>query len=342
MRILIAEDSSITRLLLRGMLESDGLHQIIEAEDGLLAWNLLQDGPVPDLCILDIMMPQMNGLEVLRRVREDPRLKDIHVILCSLVNNRQVITHAAKLGIQGYLLKPFQQRNIDDLLRKVELDSLMVAVDSPKATAERLGVAMDSYFVLFGCLIKETGRAVDCIQKWAVSLVPAPEVPAPAPASPDAAGAAGENSAAAQPPEGDAYPADAAPVSESETVEAVPETAASTGEEGEALPKPDATVAEAPVSAAPVPKLTPAEAAAEALTNLKGSAQNLGARNLLGPIARLESVVLPAGQPPPEPVPPASDLQIQAYEVVSDALNDLHAEKQRLTKLMHILEFEIS
>ena len=107
MKILIAEDDAVLRLLLRKILASQPHWEVLEAASGLVAWDLLQDGPLPDLCILDIMMPDLGGLELLKKIRRDERLKVLKVILCSALKDRQTVIQAAALGIRQYILKPF-------------------------------------------------------------------------------------------------------------------------------------------------------------------------------------------------------------------------------------------
>lgn len=107
-RILVAEDNAISQLMLLRILASDPGYHVQAAGDGKSTWAMLQQDPPPDLCILDVMMPQMSGIEVLRRMRDDPRLKDIPVMLCSALRDRDTIKQGADLGIEYYVLKPFQ------------------------------------------------------------------------------------------------------------------------------------------------------------------------------------------------------------------------------------------
>src|SRR5258708_8472178 len=69
MQILVVEDDKTSRLVLHRILESTGDLEIIEATDGVKAWELLDGGLHPALCFLDINMPKLNGLELLERIR---------------------------------------------------------------------------------------------------------------------------------------------------------------------------------------------------------------------------------------------------------------------------------
>jgi two-component system, chemotaxis family, chemotaxis protein CheY len=130
MKILVAEDNAISQELLRKILVNRG-YEVVVAGDGRVAWDLLCQGLNPDLCILDIMMPVMSGLEVLQRVRKDPRFKRLKIILCSALRDRETIAQGATLGIEYYILKPFKP---DIVIQQVE-KALQGVVDSPTAVA---------------------------------------------------------------------------------------------------------------------------------------------------------------------------------------------------------------
>jgi len=126
MKILVAEDNAISQELLRKILLTRG-YEIVIAPDGRVAWDLLCQGLNPDLCILDIMMPNMSGLEVLQRIRKDNRFKKLKTILCSALRDRETIAQGATLGIEYYILKPFKP---DIVLQQVE-KALAGVVDNP-------------------------------------------------------------------------------------------------------------------------------------------------------------------------------------------------------------------
>jgi|GEM_PF-2384704 len=117
MRILIAEDDPTSRAILRKFLEDAPGMDLVEAEDGQSAWLLLEKGLLPDLCIIDNLMPNLSGLELLEKMRQDIRLRDVPVIFCTSVSDRATVASAAKLNIRAYLLKPIVP---DAVLEKVE------------------------------------------------------------------------------------------------------------------------------------------------------------------------------------------------------------------------------
>ncbi len=101
-KILIADDEAEIRDLLRLYLENEG-YKVVEAEDGIKALNLIKSES-PDLCILDIMMPEMDGYKVLRKLRED---SNIPVIILSAKDADSEKILGLNLGADDYMAKPF-------------------------------------------------------------------------------------------------------------------------------------------------------------------------------------------------------------------------------------------
>lgn len=135
-RVLIAEDEAIIRLDLKEMLEEEGISVVGEAADGEAALRLAQERE-PDLVIMDIKMPGMDGLTAAERVVE----QDLGaVLILTAFSGRDLVQRAAEAGAMGYLVKPFQK---SDLLPAIELALAryqeLAAVKKESATlAERL------------------------------------------------------------------------------------------------------------------------------------------------------------------------------------------------------------
>lgn len=103
---LIVDDSEVDRLALREILHRDLHWETVEARHGEEALERLHGGLRPDLVFLDLRMPGINGLTLLQRVREDPDLRRLKVIILSGEHDREQVIALARLQISGYLLKP--------------------------------------------------------------------------------------------------------------------------------------------------------------------------------------------------------------------------------------------
>ena len=107
--ILIADDSEINRSLLADMLGNE--FEILEAEDGQQAVAALQrEGGKIDLVLLDIVMPNMDGLQALKKIREDdPNAK---VVMCTAMGQEGMVVDAIKSGAKDFIVKPFNAERI--------------------------------------------------------------------------------------------------------------------------------------------------------------------------------------------------------------------------------------
>lgn len=111
LKILIAEDEEVTRHLFQIAFrdkEQFESRQVTNGEEALVAFKSWQ----PDIVLIDIMMPQMNGFETLQTIRQTLNDTTTTVIMVSAVTDKQDIVACAKLGIQGYVLKPFQAKTL--------------------------------------------------------------------------------------------------------------------------------------------------------------------------------------------------------------------------------------
>ena len=106
-KILIADDDSANRDLLRRRLQSEG-HQVVEAKNGLEVLALLQDRPC-DLVLLDIMMPEMDGFQTLAKLKQNPQLRELPVIMISALDELLSVVRCIEMGADDYLPKPFNR-----------------------------------------------------------------------------------------------------------------------------------------------------------------------------------------------------------------------------------------
>lgn len=103
--ILIVDDILVNRELLSELIHSLG-HTSLQAENGKAALDIIESS-IPDLILLDIIMPIMSGFEVLQYLKSDSTLKDIPILLISAVDDMENIVKGIELGADDYLIKPF-------------------------------------------------------------------------------------------------------------------------------------------------------------------------------------------------------------------------------------------
>jgi DNA-binding response OmpR family regulator len=115
--VLIIEDHDDTACLVRFILEQNG-YTVRHAPDGWNAKRLTETAEPPDLVLLDISLPSLSGLEVLRAIRTTPEWQWIPVIILSADNREETIAEATTLGATEYLKKPFSQER---LMKAVEV-----------------------------------------------------------------------------------------------------------------------------------------------------------------------------------------------------------------------------
>jgi len=108
MTILIAEDDSVTRKLLESILIRWG-YVVIVTCDGNEAWKAIQDGNVPDVAILDWIMPRMDGLELCRKIRSKYFNKPIYIIMLTVKGQKNDIIEGLSNGADDYITKPFDR-----------------------------------------------------------------------------------------------------------------------------------------------------------------------------------------------------------------------------------------
>lgn len=115
-KVLIVDDAAFMRKLLKNILFSGGFDIVGEAENGKQAVELYKKLR-PDIVTMDIIMPEMNGIEALKEIKKiDPNAK---VVMCTAVGQEQMVKTAIKFGAKGYIVKPFQAPKVIEELKKV-------------------------------------------------------------------------------------------------------------------------------------------------------------------------------------------------------------------------------
>jgi CheY-like chemotaxis protein len=153
-RILVVDDTPFNRQLLARLLRGIG-HEPVEAEDGRQALDRLRDPDAPpiDVILLDILMPEMDGYEVLAALRDDPALRYLPVIVISGVDELDSVVRCLEMGAADYLPKTvdpaiLKARIASSLARKRLHDAEREAVDRQGASNEVLAIMSRSAFDL--------------------------------------------------------------------------------------------------------------------------------------------------------------------------------------------------
>jgi DNA-binding response OmpR family regulator len=116
MRILVADDSSTVRFMIAARLRTDG-YEVIEASDGAEALDLALSTD-PDLLVLDKVMPRLDGFEVVRAIRADPRLRAVPIVMLTEHTSQTDVLGGLDLGVQDYIPKPFHPDELSARVRR--------------------------------------------------------------------------------------------------------------------------------------------------------------------------------------------------------------------------------
>lgn len=118
MKILIVDDFSTMRRIIKNLLRDLGFTNCQEADDGNTALPMLQSGNF-DFLVTDWNMPGMQGIDLLKAVRADERLKKLPVLMVTAEAKREQIIEAAQAGVNGYIVKPFTAQTLKEKLDKI-------------------------------------------------------------------------------------------------------------------------------------------------------------------------------------------------------------------------------
>jgi len=140
-RVAIADDHSLVRQGLRRYLETaEGIEVVGEAADGVELLALLEDAPA-EIALVDIRMPEMDGLEAARQIRE--RFPAVGVIMLSAYDDRQFVVEAVRSGARGYVLKARDAEHLIQTVRLVATGNMVIDPDLVVALAEELSDAKE-------------------------------------------------------------------------------------------------------------------------------------------------------------------------------------------------------
>ncbi|CAG0123885.1 Chemotaxis protein CheY [Rhodocyclaceae bacterium] len=118
MKFLVVDDFSTMRRIVRNLLKELGFTNVQEAEDGAEGLNKLRAEQF-DFVVSDWNMPNMTGIDMLRAIRADEKLKHLPVLMVTAEAKRENIIEAAQAGASGYVVKPFTAATLDEKLKKI-------------------------------------------------------------------------------------------------------------------------------------------------------------------------------------------------------------------------------
>ncbi|MEK6748911.1 MAG: chemotaxis response regulator CheY [Pseudomonadota bacterium] len=118
MKILIVDDFSTMRRIIKNLLRDLGYGNVDEADDGNKALPMLKAGAY-EFLITDWNMPGMTGIELLKNVRADPNLVTLPVLMVTAEQKREQIVEAAEAGVNGYIVKPFTATTLKEKIDKI-------------------------------------------------------------------------------------------------------------------------------------------------------------------------------------------------------------------------------
>lgn len=117
-KILVVDDFPTMRRIIRNLLKDLGFENVDEAEDGAQALEKLRNSTF-DLVVSDWNMPNMDGLEMLKTIRQDPALSKLPVLMVTAEAKKENIIAAAQAGANGYVVKPFTAATLEEKLNKI-------------------------------------------------------------------------------------------------------------------------------------------------------------------------------------------------------------------------------
>ena len=119
MKLLVVDDSSTMRRIIKNTLARLGYKDILEGADGVEGWNQMDSNPDIAMLITDWNMPEMNGLELVKKVRADARFVDVPIIMVTTEGGKGEVITALKAGVNNYIVKPFTPQVLKEKLGAV-------------------------------------------------------------------------------------------------------------------------------------------------------------------------------------------------------------------------------
>ena len=119
MKFLTIDDAKVIRIILENVIKNyvKGC-EVLHAENGAIGLQILHDNPDVKIVFVDWNMPVLDGFEFVKKIRQNPIYNDVKIIMATTESQKDKVSEAAKAGINGYIVKPFNQEIIDKVLAK--------------------------------------------------------------------------------------------------------------------------------------------------------------------------------------------------------------------------------
>lgn len=163
MKALVVDDDGISRMVLFHLLGTLGIFDVIEADDGEVAWQLMDHGLVPSICFCDGRMPHLSGIGLLLRMQANPSLVRVPFVLVSASEDQETVEKALNLGASGYIVKPFEVNDVRTQLFKHVKTTWQQLAETPLASLKRLNLSpqqMHGYLQAFAFQVEQGGREI--------------------------------------------------------------------------------------------------------------------------------------------------------------------------------------
>lgn len=118
MRILVVDDFSTMRKIIKNILRQLGMENIVEADDGTTAWEVLNKDNI-DFIVSDWNMPQMTGIELLKKVRGSEEYADVPFLMVTAEAQQENIIEAVQAKVSNYIVKPFTPETLGEKIDKI-------------------------------------------------------------------------------------------------------------------------------------------------------------------------------------------------------------------------------
>lgn len=164
MKVMLVDDDVIALTALREALSTQGRLKFAEFEDGNAAWKALDEGLAPALFLFDVRIPGIDGVELLAKVRHDPRFSGIPAMIITSTAAREVVMKASGLGLEGLLVKPVEGRQLTVRVFPVLNAFIESLLSSPARTRQKLRLDPKRYVETIEGLIRKGQEAIACLR----------------------------------------------------------------------------------------------------------------------------------------------------------------------------------